>query len=104
MNQQFPSTNQHDVEMMKVLVGVIPALLEALTAPVTHNHYHHQAKPDVGSNPYRSAKTVAELEQIVLLEPKTAQREEVLKQLAKFPESMPISKLPTESAKLLSGS
>jgi hypothetical protein len=89
------TTNQHDVEMMKVLVGAMTPLLQALTAPITHNHYHHQStQSNVSSNPYRNAKTVCELEQIVLSEPKCKERETILKHLSKFPETMPVDRIP----------
>jgi hypothetical protein len=96
-NIERSKTNHHDVEMMKVLIGDVPALLQVLQSlnePITHNHYHHQTSPDVGSNPYRNAKTVCELEKLLLSEPKSNQRETLLKHLAKFPESMPVEKIP----------
>jgi hypothetical protein len=94
-SQKMMPTNEHDVEMMKVLIGAMTPILEALTAPITHNHYHHQSTQESdASNPYRNAKTVCELEKILLSQPKSTERETLLKHLAKFPESMPLDKIP----------
>jgi hypothetical protein len=98
--QKMMATNQHDVEMMKVFMGVIPPLLQALTAPIIHNHYHHQTNEEVGSNPYRSAKTVNDLEKILLSHPRSPERDKVLKHLAGFPESMPMDRVPMQQPKL----
>lgn len=52
-------------------------------------------------NPYRSAKTVADIETIFLEQPPSPQRELALAELAKYPETMPIAQLPAQTTRLL---
>ena len=53
------------------------------------------------SNPYRGANTVSEVEAILLRQPPSPQREGLLKELAKYPESTPIASLPNQTSRLL---
>ncbi len=63
-----------------------------------------QAQPQ-SVNPYRGANTVADLERILLLQPPSPQREGVLRDLARYPETMAIAQLPSNSSatKMLTG-
>ncbi len=54
-------------------------------------------------NPYRGANTVAELEKILLGHSPSPQRESVLRELAKYPETMPLAQLPATTTRLLTG-
>jgi len=60
-----------------------------------------QQPPQV--NPYRGANTVAELEKILLGHSPSPQREAVLRELAKYPETMPLAQLPATTTRLLTG-
>ena len=57
--------------------------------------------PTQAKNPYRGAKTVADIEQVFLEQPPSRQRELALAELAQYPETMAISQLPTQTRNLL---
>lgn len=57
--------------------------------------------PAQARNPYRGAKTVADVEAIFLEQPPSPQRELALAELAKYPETMAIAQLPAQTTRLL---
>lgn len=54
-------------------------------------------------NPYRGSQTVGELEKALLQEPTSHRRENALRELAKYPETMSLAQLPTPTRHLLTG-
>jgi hypothetical protein len=61
-----------------------------------------QAQPQA-VNPYRGTQTVGDVEKALLQQPNSHRREYALKELAKYPETMPLNQLPTQSMHLLAG-
>jgi hypothetical protein len=54
-------------------------------------------------NPYRNCQTVGQLEVLLLQQQACPQRESILKDLARYPQDMPLHHLPSHSVKLLTG-
>ena len=54
-------------------------------------------------NPYRGSQTVGDVEKALLQQPSSHRRERALRELAKYPETMPLAQLPTQTMHLLSG-
>lgn len=54
-------------------------------------------------NPYRGSQTVGDVEKALLQQPSSHRREYALKELAKYPETMPLAQLPTQTMHLLAG-
>ncbi|MEE3716270.1 hypothetical protein V2H45_05880 [Tumidithrix elongata RA019] len=55
------------------------------------------------SNPFRGNQTVKDIEKALLLKPSSYQRDEILKELARYPETMPIANLPEQAIALIAG-
>lgn len=49
-------------------------------------------------NPYRNCQTVGQLEVLLLQQSASPQREAMLRDLAKYPETMPLAQLPAQTA------
>ncbi len=54
-------------------------------------------------NPFRNCHTVQDLESVLMTQPPSPQRTQALKELARYPESLPLSHLPSQSVRLLTG-
>ncbi len=54
-------------------------------------------------NPFRECHTVLDLEHLLMAMPPSNQRTQALKELARYPESMAIAQLPSQSIFLITG-
>lgn len=98
-----PRDDQATQGAMGALMGVA---LGAIMTDLFLEKGKETAKPQQETqpvNPYRGSQTVGELEKTLLLQPTSHRREHALKELAKYPETMPLAQLPTQTMHLLSG-
>jgi hypothetical protein len=92
------------------LVNAIPwdKLIDACFQPVKHEHthVHYQANQEQHqeSNPYRRnqrVQTVGDVEGMLMQQAKSLKQQQLLRELAAYPETMPIAELPKQAIALL---
>ena len=89
---------------MAALMGVaLGAVMTDLLLEKGRETAQPQAQPPQPVNPYRGSQTVGDVEKALLQQPNSHRREYALKELAKYPETMPLSQLPTQTMHLLAG-
>lgn len=91
------------LSIVPMVLNALPALLDALNSPITHNHYHShehklQGNPDTAQvNPYRNGqgipKTVGELESWLLARPLDPDSDRMLQLLAQYPQDCPVARV-----------
>lgn len=92
--------NKHSIDLLKAQHEA-----ELLKALMQQHSAQSQSHPPRSNpvNPYRGARTVGDIEEIMMQQPVSPQREQALQELAKYPESMPIAQLPSSTTRRLAG-
>lgn len=89
------------LSVLPIVMELLPAVINALNAPIQHNHTHQHhinsqpSQPRQTVNPYRQPnsvpQTVGELEQWLLSKPQDPDIDRLLQRLASWPQETPTS-------------
>jgi hypothetical protein len=92
------------------LINAVPwdEVIKACLAPVQHHHTHMHYQADTAQvhNPYRRdqrAQTVGQVEAMLMQQPNSLKQQQLLRELASYPQTMPIAELPKQAIAMLTG-